>query len=586
MRRVVGTAIGLVVIVLAVFIPAAVFDFGGGGEENYEETTITRYDADFDVAADGTMSVTERLTVDFPSYGKHGIFRFWDVADPNASNLRREPEDIAVTLDGKPEEFEELTEDNGRYHVAKIGSAYRTLDPGEHVYVITYVIRDAIIEGADGHESQFYWNLIPGGWQQRILEADLTVSLPVEAQDVECAVGTGETGGCTADGEGTTDLRVRTGPIDARTPVTIRTGLDMATPDVEGKSLPWSVRFDPVLGGSLVLLVLVVLLAFGALAWGSVIGARSREPKPAYPLMYAPPDGIGPAQGSYLLTETVDKEAFVASVLEAAEQDAVTLDRQGAAWTITDKGGAEAWAKLDEVTTQVARLLHGPGTSFVADPNDVEAGKRLKTRLSDFESSTKSWAEGKGLMVPSGLGSIGGFVVMAGFAAVVAVLIWNPVGMTAIGLIPGFFAVGAVSLLRSGSGTRRTAAGRELWSRLGGFHRVLSTPSSEQRFDFSGRQELYTKYIPWAVAFGVADQWAEKYRTEMGAEPPTPRYLGSAYTGSVLGTGITQMVDSFSGTLDSAISSYEATQKSSSSGGGGGGFSGGGGGGGGGGGSW
>ena len=41
-------------------------------------------------------------------------------------------------------------------------------------------------------------------------------------------------------------------------------------------------------------------------------------------------------------------------------------------------------------------------------------------------------------------------------------------------------------------------------------------PSSKQRFDFSGRKELYTAYIPWAVAFGCADEWAEKYRTEIG----------------------------------------------------------------------
>ncbi len=45
---------------------------------------------------------------------------------------------------------------------------------------------------------------------------------------------------------------------------------------------------------------------------------------------------------------------------------------------------------------------------------------------------------------------------------------------------------------------------------------MLATPSAEERFDFSGRKELYTAYIPWAVAFGVADEWAEKYRIETG----------------------------------------------------------------------
>ena len=68
-------------------------------------------------------------------------------------------------------------------------------------------------------------------------------------------------------------------------------------------------------------------------------------------------------------------------------------------------------------------------------------------------------------------------------------------------------------------------AGRDLWSRIGGFHRVLSTPSSKERFDFSGRQELYTAYIPWAVALDCADEWAAKYRTEMGTRAAGPALL-------------------------------------------------------------
>lgn len=584
MRRVLVTAVGLVVIALAVCIPAAFFNVGSAGEETSEETTITRYVADFRVDAEGSMVVTETLTVNFPFSGKHGIFRFWDVSDPNAPQLRREPESIAVTMDGEPETFEQLTEDNGRYHVAKIGSAYRTVTPGDHVYTITYTIDDVLIEGTGDHESRFYWNLIPGGWKQDILESDLRVSLPAPAEDVRCAVGAGESGGCTAKGEGTTTLRVRTGPLDANTPVTVQTGLDLPVPEVQGASLPWSARFDPVLGGSVLGLVVVLLLAAGALLWGSVLGARSREPKPGYPLMYAPPEGIGPAQGKYILTESVGKESFVASIMEAAEKGAVDLGRSGKAWTLTDKAGASGWAQVDPVTSKVATLLGGAGGSFTADPKSVTAGKILKSKLDQFDDATKAWAERSGLMVSSGLGSIGGMVIFASLAATAAIIIWNPFGMTVLGLVTGAFAVGGIDLVRTGSGTRRTASGRDLWSRTGGFHRVLSTPSSEARFDFSGREELYTAYIPWAVALGCAKEWAAKYRTEMGAEPPTPHYFGGAYAGSTLGSSVDDMVGSFSDTLDSAISSYEATQKSSSSGGGG--FSGGGGGGGGGGGSW
>ncbi len=161
--------------------------------------------------------------------------------------------------------------------------------------------------------------------------------------------------------------------------------------------------------------------------------------------------------------------------------------------------------------------------------------------------------------------------------------IFNWFGLTVLALVPGAFAVAALPLVLPTSATKRTATGRDLWSRLGGFRRVLSTPSSKERFDFSGRQDLYTAYIPWAVAFGCADEWAKKYRTEMNAEPPVPTYLGGLAYGNPTGSYVNQMVGDFASTVSSSISAYEATQSHS---GGGGGFSGGGGGGGGGGGSW
>ena len=79
--------------------------------------------ADFDVAKNGDMEVTETITVDFPVYGKHGIFRFWDIVDDNDPHARRMPEDISVTRDGSDEPFEMSGEDHGRQRVAKIGDA-------------------------------------------------------------------------------------------------------------------------------------------------------------------------------------------------------------------------------------------------------------------------------------------------------------------------------------------------------------------------------------------------------------------------------------------------------------------------------
>jgi hypothetical protein len=589
-KRLVGTAVGLVVIVLLLCIPALFFG-GGSVDPVSEDTTITNYVADFDVAGNGDLDVVETITVDFPVYGKHGIFRFWDQVDENNPHARLEPEDISVTLDGDNETFEMSSEDHGRFRVAKIGSADRTLDTGEHTYVIKYHMDGVLTENkksitGDDSPTMFYWQLIPRGWQQSIEKSTLTVHLPVPAQDdVKCAIGNVASTGCTAEGGGTKDLTITTEAIAPRTPVTIATGLDMVTPD-PGHSVPWPGRWDRVLSSHLPLLVFVILAALGALAFGSILGAKSREKEPGFPVLYAPPDGIGPAQAKYVYSETVDRTTYVSTLMYAAEKGAVDLTRDGDSWTIKDKAGAAGWAGLDPVTTDVAHLLGGPGTSFTAGKNDVSAGKRLGIEIKRFEESVKTWARSSGNIVTSGLGGLGGLLVLVGFGGMLVCAIWNPFSMSMVGLIPGAFAIGGLSLMATGSGTSRTRSGRDLWSRVGGFRRMLATPSSKQRFDFSGRKELYTAYIPWAVALDCADEWAAKYRIEVGEEPPVPHYFAGAYAGAHTADYVNSMVSDFSSTVDSAISSYNATQSSSSSGGGGGGFSGGGGGGGGGGGSW
>jgi len=461
--------------------------------------------------------------------------------------------------------------------VAKIGSADTTLDLGEHTYVIKYHI-DGVLDDnnqkvtGEDLPTMFYWQLIPRGWQQSIDKSTLTVHLPVASQaEVKCAIGNEATTGCTAEGSGTQDLTITTGPIADRTPVTIATGLDMKTPP-QGNSVPWTGRWDRVLSTHLPLLVFVLLAAAGALAFGSILGAKSREKAPGFPVLYEPPAGIGPAQAKYILDESVDRTTYVASLMYAADKGAVDLTRgQNDAWTITDKAGPQGWAGLDPVTTDIAHILGGPGSSFTAQKKDVSAGLRLKEELERFESSVEVWGRSSGNMIKSGLGGFGGLLVLVGFGLMLVCAIWNPFSMTALGLIPGAFAVGGTSLMATGSGTSRTRSGRDLWSRVGGFKRMLSTPSSKQRFDFSGRKELYTAYIPWAVAFDCADEWASKYRIEVGEEPPVPTYFAGAYAGSHTANFVDSMVSDFNSTVSGAISSYNATQTSSSSGGGGGG---------------
>ena len=121
MMRWVGRILGLLVLAILVLFPA--LRWGSGASEGDDDpATITHYAADFTVTDDGRLSVTETLRVSFP-VPRHGIFRFFDLRDPEDSRVRLRPENISVTRDGRGEPYEVLTEGRGRYRNIKIGSA-------------------------------------------------------------------------------------------------------------------------------------------------------------------------------------------------------------------------------------------------------------------------------------------------------------------------------------------------------------------------------------------------------------------------------------------------------------------------------
>ena len=131
-----------------------------------------------------------------------------------------------------------------------------------------------------------------------------------------------------------------------------------------------------------------------------------------------------------------------------------------------------------------------------------------------------------------------------------------------------------------------TKAGRALLDAVEGFRRFLAA-TEEDRLNMLNpperTSELFERYLPYALALGLEQRWAEQFSDILSSVGNTETYSpawfsGSSFAGMNSGDFASSLGDSFSG----AISSSSAAP-GSGSGGGGGGSSGGGGGGGGGG---
>lgn len=536
-----------------------------GATRQSDTAQISKYDSRMVLSGDGQLVSDETITVLMPA-GKRGIFRIFDTADPRRSNVDHPVEVKAVQRDGVDDPYVHIDGDRGTYTI-RIGDEYVYLEAGEHVYRIVSSTEDVLEPGDDG-ETLWWWDVVGSGWQMSMDEVVVTAELPAEPLRAECVLGRDTP--CDAAVDGTT-LMVRTGFLAPYTPVTVRVtfpadSVGAPTEPAPDLDLLWS--------------VLAAVIGFGlaALGWRA-----TREREPGFPVLFEPPFMVPPALGVKVLDESHSEDDLQATLFDLAERGVLRLRGDDHTWQI------ELLTSLEgehlhplERALLVALGLTNAGEAFVV--TSTEGSGRIVSNArgairSQVNSSASTYlrASGVGILVRVGgwlclvatLFMAGRYFVDQGW------LRWPLLAGTAA------FCLGSAGMmLEKGLGTIRTAEGRDLWSRAGGFARFLTTDSSEARFDASAHLDWYPRYLAWATALGVADQWARRYEAQGVAVPDVPWVVWSG-SGTFHSSSMRQSFDS---AISSATSAYAAAQAASS--GGGGGFSGGSGGGGGGGGSW
>ncbi len=193
----------------------------------------------------------------------------------------------------------------------------------------------------------------------------------------------------------------------------------------------------------------------------------------------------------------------------------------------------------------------------------------------------------------------GGSALFGGFLAIVGggllglslVVPFLLSGVAEIFMAFGVAGIGVMNVLYFFLIRAPTPGGRKVMDDIEGFKLYLSVAEAE-RMNMADApdvtQDLYEKYLPYAIGLGVEEPWSEAFANhlaraipdEASRTPYRPRwYAGSNWNSGSLGRMTTGFVDNMSSSMASAMPAPKGSSGSS----GGGGFSGGGGGGGGGG---
>jgi hypothetical protein len=567
-RRAAAVAFSLLALAAAA-VALFVNPISGSGDRSTDVASIETYDVDMTLERDGRLHATETIVVTYP-VSRRGIFRIFDTEDPRR-DIEHPVEGLTVTRDGIMENWEWVESAVGT-ETARIGRAEMPLPPGTYTYVLTWTTSDVlepdVRKGSDPDTTLWWWDVIGSGWQMPIGAVNATVSLPAEPTSVECVMG--ESTPCEPMTDGSV-VRLSTGPLGPFEPITMRVG--MPASEVPSNEAP---------GDNLILALLAGLLGAAL----GLAGLRlTHERRPGFPVLYEPPVGVQPAVGARVLDEKASGEELQATLFDLGDRGVVRISPSGKDWSIEVVGDPQAAGLEGWEMSMLNRLgLSAVGDTFLVSKSK-RAGKRIHSAKEALEAGVKGATQP--YLKPSGLGSLMRMLAWLALAGTVAMAGFSLFGgidfpLALIVGVGAFAVFGSVNATDVGASSKRTEAGRDVWSRTGGFTRFLATDSSESRFDAAAHLDWFPHYLPWAVALGVSEEWAKRYEAQ-GVAPPEVGYLYGWGAGYGYGHRFSDFNSSFNSAITSASAAYAASQSSS---GGGGGFSGGSGGGGGGGGSW
>jgi len=546
------------------------------------ELAIIRFDGAITVRRDATIDVRETITAEFTG-SWNGIYRTIPVEYRTLQGFRWT---IGLDLQG-------ATDESGaalRVEAARAGHLmkYKIRVPGAQdttrTITLHYVARNAL-RFFDDHD-ELYWNVTGDEWDVPIGAASATIELPAGAAGVRATAFTGAYGSTAQDAqvqvEGTRVTVRREQPLGFREGVTAVVGWSkgLVTEPTKAEKAAAFLGENWPLG-------LPVLVFAGMVALWRRTG-RDPESRPIA-VQYEPPP-LTPAEAGALVDESVDQRDITATLVDLAVKGWIRIEEKHEKklfGLLTDEDYAfvrlEPPAGAAPLLRHEQRLLDG---LFAAGGSEV--------LLSDLEQKFYAHLPGIRNAVFDRLVELKLYrsrpdrvksrwlvgAVVLGFVLLMAGM---AVGVARLGLAPNAVLVAAAgsALVVAFFGRvmpARTVVGARTLEQLRGFEEFLGRVEGDRLQRVVRTPELFEKYLPYAMAFGVERRWAKAFD---GILREPPRWYGGANVMSFNASSFSGRLADLSTRASSTMTS--APRSSGGSGFGGGGSSGGGGGGGGGG---
>lgn len=565
-----------------------------------EDFTFASYDADYWLTrdAEGTsqLRTVETLVAEFPDFDQNrGIIR----AIPDEYNgipLQTSIESV-VDENGDPVYYETAYTDG----FAELSLGTDEYLRGDHTFTISYTQTDVVRAFEDTNAQELYWDTNGTGFAQPFgiltarfhIAADLVDSLTGNAACYLGSEGSGES--CelirTGDDAGevfsaeATDL----GPGEN---LTVAIGFESGTFTVPAPPTPSTWAYLVPIGLMILAGLLTLVGVFLRLrAPGDAKGRGTIIPQ------YSLPENLNLFEAGNLVGQT--KESIPATLVSLAVRGNLQIVDGG------KKDFSLRYLSEDGTDVQEGQLLAAvfggkrkPGTVRSLKKVDPKRATKMQKVLADTKNGVLARGLRKQLAVPGGVALFITQIVLfvAAIGVCIAAAILSPVMTVSAIVVVVVATVGALLtafcvfrgpvLTDTGVELRDYVEGMRVYLKLAeeDRFRMLQSPDGALRVDVADQTQvvkLYEKLLPYAVLWGIEEEWSEELAVRYQDTQPE-WFIGSGGFNPVL---FGAAMHSFSSTTVSAATpTYSGSGGGSFSGGSmGGGFSGGGGGGGGGG---
>ncbi len=542
-----------------------------------QDFTINKFRSDIVIFEDSSFTVKETVEVDFHR-PRHGIYReipFKYVNEPGKTITT--PLEVLSVTNQSGINWKYKVSRSGNVINIRIGDADKYVS-GKQTYVINYKVENALLY-FDDHD-EIYWNVTGNYWKATIKKASATVLLAAEgkSEKLQGALYTGIPGA--RESAGSFEVHDNYGEFSAAKSLAPGEGLTIAfgwdkglvSPPSSWKKFLWALNLKE----NWVFVFPIISLLFMIYLWRT----KGRDPrvKESVAVMYKPPEydnrPLAPAEVGTIVDEKLDPRDITSTIVGLAVKKYIKIEeikREGLLFDSTDYYLSKIKEPDDDLSSFEKELMKrilpyaSPGILVSNMKND------FYTNLDSLKNTLYGELVRKKYFLTSPE-KVRGFYTAAGIAVMIfgilALIFLAPHSAVKSILAGALTGLPVLLCARIMPAKTRTGAGAHM--DILGFREFLNR-AEKDRLERMGDADLFSKFLPYAIALGVADNWAKAF--EGIYQKPPEWYVSPGGFATFSPYGFSRSINAATASFASAM--FSAPRGSGIGSGTGGGFSGG-----------